>query len=146
MAEISGLVLLPAGMSPSQVARDSLDILSRDGWCKWTTTKWTTAMSPGAIIAMTHDRKASFLSFPEGSHCLGGAWNVAHHGDPWWVNNVNDLYEPVADVIKAQYPEAAGLQLSAVVLEAPSLIMWLNDAPVITEADVRAILEKLAAG
>jgi hypothetical protein len=140
MAEISGLVLPQWGMSPSQVARDSLDILSRDGWCKWTTTKWTTAMSPGAIIAMTHDRKASFLSFPEGSHCLGGAMNLVLTGcAEFWCDNAL-AYDAAASVIMEQYPQRWDG------LGSGSIITYFNDLNETTEADVRRILEKVAAG
>jgi hypothetical protein len=113
-------------MNIPEIAREALRVLDRDGWCKG---------------SLQYRNRENMPRYPQGSHCLGGAWNIAHHGDPWWANNdCGNVYEPVADVIKAQYPE----QLSAVVLEAPSLIMWLNDAPTTTEADVRAILEKLA--
>lgn len=135
MAEIRGLVIPQPGMSPSQVARDSLDILSRDGWCKWTTT-----MRPGGVIAMTHDRKASFLSFPEGSHCLGGAMNLVLTGcAEYWCDNAL-AYDAAASVIMEQYPQKWDG------LGSGSILTYFNDLNETTEQDVRAILEKLAAG
>jgi hypothetical protein len=112
-------------MDAAETAREALRVLDRDGWCKGSLSY--NSSPPGGV-------------YPGGSHCLGGAWNIADHGTVLWDTSCPGTYEPVADVIRAQYP-----QYSSDVSEAPCLIMWMNDADPTTEADVRAILEKLAA-
>jgi hypothetical protein len=138
MAEISRLIVpQAAGMSPSQVARDSLEILSRDGWCKWTTTLY-----PGILVPLTHEQKALMqgFPFPVGSHCLGGAMNLALTGcAEFWCENAL-AYDAAASVIMDQYPQKWDG------LGSGSILTYFNDLNETTEQDVRAILEKLAAG
>jgi hypothetical protein len=107
-----------------EIAARALEVLGKDGWCKWMTTN-----NAGGL-------------YPVGSHCLGGALNLAYGGcsEMWYCPP--PLYRMIADLIGEQYPEwrIAGY------FPPVSIITAFNDHAVITETDVRRILEKLAAG
>jgi hypothetical protein len=122
------------GTPPAQVAREALGILDRDGWCKWMTT-----VRPGAIITA----EGALVSFPEGSHCLGGAMNLILTGcaEQWCENAA--AYDAAVGVIKEQYP----LKWDDLDdLPSVGIITFFNDLEDTAEEDVRRILEKLAAG
>jgi len=124
----------------AETARKALEVLDRDGWCKGSPEfspdqgefeVWT----PGFPHPVRHS------GYRTGSHCLGGVWNIALHGRCSFTCS-DASYEPLIRVILSQYPELDEQEFLA-----PSgVITYLNDRPDITEADVRAILEKLAAG
>ena len=107
----------------AEKAREALEILNKNGWCK------------GATTNLTDPR------YPRNSHCLGGAWNLALYESDMWMSN--DIpYRVLASLILEQYPDrgvAAGDPAAYNVTE-------FNDHPHTTEDDVRSILEKLAAG
>lgn len=112
----------------AETARRALDILDRDGWCKYFIT------APGN----------PYENVREGSHCLGGAWNLAHHDSDQWAEGAFRYLAPLVNEIMAQYgerpvSEAWGGQL------APVIAAW-NNSDEITECDVRRVLEKIAAG
>lgn len=115
-------------MNVAETARKALEILDRDGWCKFAVT-WTSfqkQMYPGH-------------HYPEGSHCLSGLW-----GEAVGIENAGnrELYEPLAAVVREQYPEyIPGIDPNWPL----TIIPAMNDALGITEADVRAILEKVIA-
>jgi hypothetical protein len=109
----------------AETAAKALAILDRDGW-----NKGATSLSPG-----------SSEPYRVGSHCLGGAWNLAATGRAGWSHDTS-IYLPVTDVILAQYPDLTWLTRK----DPPRMIICLNDMDQTTEDDVRAILEKLAAG
>lgn len=131
-------------METAEIARKALAILDEHGWCKFALTDMA------------------------GRHCLGGAWNLAHHGYcDWNVGNPRWYYEqplvidesahqPLADAICALYPEFSSLLSMSRLREiaitrgevtpAAWLIADWNNHPDTTEDDVRAVLEKLAAG
>ena len=79
----------------------------------------------------------------DGSHCIGGAWNIAQHGFEGWSWD-DASYVRLAELIVAQHPEWARVYTCAD--DAIFLIASWNNDEHTTEADVRAILEKLAAG
>jgi hypothetical protein len=103
-------------MDVAATARAALDVLRADGWCKY---------------ALVDDN---------GAHCAGGALNMAHHGDWWW--QLSTLHaEPLAALIRAEYPAYDDPGRSAC-----SVIAMWNNAPDRTWEQVEAIFEKLAAG
>ncbi len=108
-------------MDTAQTARKALEILDRDGWTQGTVAR---------VIATTRWRA--------GSHCIGGAWNLAVHGTARWAKNTT-IYAPLVQVLRDQYPGFS----SESTWDVGYIGAW-NDRPDTTEADVRAILEKLA--
>ena len=118
-------------MNAAEIARKALEILDRDGWCKGTTVyPRLTPISP--------------RSYRTGSHCIGGAWSMAATGDAA-MNCLDSVMMPLIEVIREQYPEIRD-SVEAPVLGLPKReITLFNDLPGTTEADVRAILEKIGA-
>jgi len=116
-------------MNAAEIARKALYILDRDGWCKHSLT-WC---APCATVYGGN--------YPEGSHCIAGAWNLAAHGNDRWA----DDYQPLHEVITAQYPDFRVENDGWLKLDTPQghIAMW-NNRDETTEQDVRAILEKLA--
>ncbi len=116
-------------MNTAETARKALEILDRDGW------------NQGAVQRGYASGDGRFRA---GSHCIGGAWNLALSGQVRWLHDVT-VYEPLLRVIREQYPDFFQYQDF---FQYPdffrNLGVW-NDQPSISEADVRAILEKLAA-
>lgn len=109
-------------------ARKALEILDRDGWCKGEIT-WSGMMT----------KKGG--QFRIGSHCLGGAWNLAVTNETTWLQGeAAHYYAPLIGVLREQYPEhfTGDERLW-------DIIPRVNDTTSTTEADIRAILEKLAA-
>ncbi len=123
-------------METAEIAREALRILDRDGWNKGYLTYTSVSWDDGESVRA-------------GSHCIGGAWNLALHGDSRWVLAprggmtilLSEPYELLAEAIREQYPAYTPYPYDAINLIAE----WNND-PATTEDDVRAILEKLAAG
>jgi hypothetical protein len=72
--------------------------------------------------------------------CMGGAWAEALTGDQWSLYRGADV-KPLTEAIMAQYPGTTGRAAPAY-----DLVTRWNDVIGRTEDDVRAILEKLAAG
>jgi hypothetical protein len=126
----------------ADTARRALEILDRDGWCKRALT-WCAL--PSALLD-SMPRLSSFPdmlgNYPEGSHCIGGAVNLALRGKDRWVLTPlgQSVYEAIASAICAQYPEHTPGFPSVMFI-----VAW-NNRPSTTEGDVRRILEKLAAG
>ena len=114
-------------MTPAETARKALEILDRDGWCKYTTI-WTTL----------HARNFPGSNYRIGSHCLGGAWNEATRIES--IGKLQESYAPLSAVIAEQYP---GYKQD--VIYPWNIIPMMNDDGTTTEADVRAILEKVMA-
>jgi hypothetical protein len=130
-------------VTAAETARKTLEILDRDGWCKgyvtappdlwWVPSSW----APGAYPASP------------GTHCVGGAWNLAHHGTHLWqltstgYNPFNGHYlTPLVEQLAEQYPDGPWWEHDDHI----SVIAVWNNHPDITEADVRRVLEKIAAG
>lgn len=127
-------------MNPAEIARKALKVLDEDGWCKGSVnlnknSPFTLLITDGAGTLLDLSKS----QYPNGSHCLGGAWNIALHGKPHFLKDQGDSYEPLVLTIFAQYPEIADLGLDRL-----AAIMNFNDRSEITEDDVRAILEKIA--
>jgi hypothetical protein len=112
-----------------QVAAEALEILERDGWCKGTVS------SPPIMVYLS-----PVLARP-GSHCLGGAVNLAARGAPECWADEDPCLAAAARVIAEQYPE-----IPASLGEGPParLVTYFNDRADTTYPDVRRILEKLA--
>jgi hypothetical protein len=112
-----------------EIARDALDLLDRDGWCKWAATM--------------HEQGIGCRQYRKGAHCLGGALSMAYGAtaDMWTCPQA--VYQRVADLIGEQYPEWQEWKAGFPVV---CTITAFNDHEDTTEADVRRILEKLAAG
>lgn len=128
-------------MNVAETARKALAALDKDGWCKGSTKLDNNAriMFMGTeFILGTMDGK-----YPDGSHCLGGAWNIALHGIHYFLEDP-ELYEPLVQAILAQYPEVRDHWIRVGKEPNSGLILHWNDRKETTEADVRAILEKLA--
>lgn len=123
----------------AEIAREALEILDADGWCKGALTMISTPWNPD------WDYKA-------GSHCIGGAVNLAMWQQAGWHVAGDGFYARLANLIREQYPEYVSTHsLVLSFRDAPSLkdiafIADWNNAPERTEADVRRILEKMAAG
>ena len=126
-------------MDVAQIARKALEILDRDGWCKGS-VNFKPGPSSGITIKSAGLPAFAPGNYPAGSHCLGGAWNLALHDCPNFLAGNPELYKPLAKAIHAQYPEIAELGL-----EPQGSIVNFNDRASVTETGVRAILEKLAA-
>jgi hypothetical protein len=131
-------------MTDSDTARKALEILDSDGWCKDHLT------FPG-FYAMT--LTGDPFPWRTGSHCIGGAVNIAMHGnEDWQLPGTADFYRRLADVIREQYPEfraPATLMIGPEARAGTEDILFIatwNNARETTEADVRRILEKIAAG
>ena len=123
--------------TPAQVACDALDVLDRDGWCRHTTT-WPPLGGRSGL-------------YPVGAHCMGGLINIAACGADDWKGDLIGIYEVVRDKIREMYgwelpedmvPGLCGLLHGGVTVR--YVATW-NDLEA-SEADVRAVLEKLAAG
>lgn len=108
----------------AQLARKTLRILDLDGWCKRALT-WESGYG---------------TDYPDGSHCIGGAWNIALTRGEDWVRDYRP-YVPLVEAIQAQYPEFRDIGEDDV---ARIIAIW-NNRPERTESEVRAILEKIAA-
>jgi hypothetical protein len=118
-------------MNHAEIAQGALDILDRDGWCKFSLTY-----------------RSLFNAVPDfprdGSHCIGGAVNLAMTGQDNWVLD-SDFYGVLAGVIREQYPDHRLPEYApADVLDVWFIAEW-NNNPGTTEADVRRVLEKIAA-
>jgi hypothetical protein len=107
-------------MNTAEIARKALEVLDRDGWCKMALT-W-----PGA-----------------GTHCIAGAANIAMHDTSDWAYDEDEFYDEAARIIRIQYPEYKD---DCTEFPGEVLVVEWNNSPGITEADVRAVLEKMAAG
>lgn len=126
----------------AQAARAALEILNRDGWCK---------------RALTLHGSFPAAPYREGSHCIGGAVNIAMFGNDMWHGDSSyllsrtgpgdDLYAVLAGKIRELYPELAGdaMPLARYRSQDTALIARWNNHPGISEADVRQVLEKIAA-
>jgi hypothetical protein len=119
----------------AEIARGALEILDRDGWCKF----FVTAPDPERYPVWTTGARA-------GQHCVGGAWNLAHHRSDMWDTNDLTYLVPLVAEIRAQYPEmVAGAPQEWGGMFPPVVAYWNNHDDV-TEDDVRRVLEKIAAG
>lgn len=128
-------------MNIAETARKALEILDLDGWNKGNVAR--------PYVSVVHGYRAN-------SHCIGGAWNMALSGRPRWLRDMT-VYEPLVQMIREQYPDfyLAPVRYTANTAAMPasvspaatnvSFISAWNDTMSTTEADVRAILEKLAA-
>ncbi len=118
-------------MNVAETARKALDILDRDGWNKGYLTN-PYLDGPGL--------------YREGSHCIGGAWNLALTGTSatWLLAPEGDAgYELLAQTIQEQHPDLKGQYAD---WSSIGIIADWNNHERTTESDVRRILEKLAAG
>ena len=117
-------------MNIAETARKALEILDRDGWNKG-----------AAILNFTYPDSP----YRMGSHCVGGAWAKAL-GIEFHTKNTRQLL-PLIEMIREQYSRIEELiREEAIFAGYPiRVITMFNDMDSTTEADVRAILEKLAA-
>ena len=119
-------------MNVAETARRALEILDADGWNKGYPVK----------------RLSSGLADPYriGSRCGGGAW--ARACGVYLAHECRDYFLPLVTMIREQYPEIDDeIGKNPALRDFPiSVITSFNDRAATTEADVRAILEKLAAG
>jgi hypothetical protein len=79
--------------TPAVIARDALAILDRDGW------------NQGMLTWQFGGEK-----FRDGSHCVGGAVNLAMHGSDEWAYDEREaapVYTAIADAMEAIDPIAA---------------------------------------
>ncbi len=118
-------------MNIAETAQKALEILDKDGWNKGSTDK-------------------NFMYSPSdpynlGSHCVGGAWAKALEIG-FYHENTGQLL-PLIEMIREQYPQIEEMiREEGISLGYPiRTITMFNDMDSTTEADVRAILEKLAA-
>lgn len=112
-------------------AREALDILDRDGWNK------------GALTVITPDGMTYYGKYPEGSHCIGGAWNLALTGRSDWAMDHTAAYLPLAAKIADMFPAYGNTETeTGSYLVMNFIARWNNDKDT-TEEDVRAVLGKL---
>ena len=136
--------------STADTARKALEVLDSDGWCKGFLTFGETS-----VFVYT----ATQIPLPGkiGSHCIGGAVNIAMSESSRWLDVADEdygFYAELADLIREQYPEFDGYRQyrhiiggREIILPPPPvsyIAMWNNDKDR-TEEEVRRILEKLAA-
>jgi hypothetical protein len=131
-------------MDVADTARRALEIMAAEGWNKGFTTKPEQFDLFCQVYRYSDDYRNWWVRYSTGSHCIGGLWNIASHGTDGWGDLRDMAYmQPLADAISAQYPvwdsESGNDAIGALVVK------W-NNAPSITEDDVRSVLEKLAAG
>lgn len=122
-----------------RVARRALEILRDDGWNK------------GALTWLEGFPTFEGVSYQPGSHCIGGALNLAMCEDDLSLRTDNwrpgdETYEAVREVIAAQYPD---FQLdmhgfAVKMYETVNFIARWNNQPERTIEDVESVLEKLA--
>ena len=132
-------------MSTAQeTARQALQWLARDGWCKGST-------------GLTPERKQMMLSHPDGwghdagqwrigSHCAGGAVNLALSGgkSSWW-SHADEAYAPFAEVIRRRWPEMTRRVHPRQASPHMSLLMVFNDDMETSYDDVIAMLREVEA-
>src|SRR5215469_7303713 len=120
----------------AQIAREALTILDRDGWNK------------GALCAEQTDLEQSrswYQNQPQnlrvGSHCIGGAVNIALSGDRSWLESEygDEFYQHLASKIRELFPDRYKHDSNEDIW---SIAMW-NNHPATTEQDVRTVLEKI---
>ena len=124
----------------ADIARDALAVLDSDGWCKNHLTF--------SEIASLYAGSGLPLPWQIGSHCIGGAVNIAMHEDACWGDE-HAFYAELAEVIRQQYPEYVPPVSCSGTREVPVtdvyyIATW-NNAQDRTGEEVRRILEKLAA-
>lgn len=112
-------------MTPAEIACKVLEILDRDGWCRYAMT-WREV----------HDRIYPGAGYRLGSHCLAGAWGQVICLVP--MEEMEEAYGLLVSVIREQYPE-----LSPDPRYPWMIIPMMNDHA--TEEEVRAVLEKMIA-
>ena len=119
-------------MSVAETARCALEVLDADGWNKGSANK--------------HKLLGATDPYFLGSHCIGGAW--ARACGVYLVHEYRDYFLPLVTMIREQYPEIDDeIGKNPVLRDFPiAVITSFNDRAATTEADERAILEKLAAG
>jgi hypothetical protein len=115
-------------MDVAETAKSALEILDEHGWCRGLLTN-----GPYWVDGR----------YPEGSHCIGGAWNLAFHGTHEWSCDLT-AYRMLAQVIHDQHPGRGSYHEEDQMSVTHFIATWNNDENT-AEADVRAILEKLAA-
>ena len=121
-------------MNVAETAKKALEILDSDGWCQG-----STEIREGSIALM--NARMSGKDYRIGSHCLAGAWNKALSRDCGFLGDTTSgVYAPLAKVIREQYPDFTSHPYGFDSLR----VVTFNDLPDTTEADIRAILEKLA--
>ena len=125
----------------ADIARDALAVLDSDGWCK-------DYLTFSDMSASLYAGNGNPLPWQIGSHCIGGAVNIAMHEDACW-DDEHAFYAELAEVIRQQYPEyvppvswSGGRVVP--VTDVYYIATW-NNAKDRTEEEVRRILEKLAA-
>lgn len=127
----------------AQIARDALDILDRDGWAK------------GALTMVSGMERYEFLAGVAGSHCIGGAVNLAMSGDDDWLMDAcaTEFYDHMLKVIKMLFPGEDENEMPWKLFSQSfdrhasiGIIAQWNNNPGTTQDDVRVVLEKIAAG
>ena len=126
--------------TPAQIAADALTAMDRDGWCRGATT-WTLGRD---VYVESETGK-----YPVGSHCLGGLINIGMWNSPTWCKEEMGLYRMVAGRSGEMYgwelPETMDYWEGDPYWDDTRYIATWNDSSA-CEADVRAVLEKIAAG
>lgn len=128
-------------MTPSEAAAGALDYIARDGWCK-------------CAVEMTPMRRMMLLNYPErisshvlewkiGSHCAGGAMNLALSGgkSTWW-SHPDSAYSAVASVIRERFPSIAARVNPCSSSPDRALVMIFNDDEHVSYDDVIWVLRK----
>lgn len=132
-------------METSEIAAKALEILDRDGWCRGTFTQLR-SVPPAGMWGDPGDWVHA------GPHCGGGIWSLACGYETWAAE---EFFVPVWEKICELFPEDAAaakdffkdsLSGDAVFVHTAlaRTVRW-NDH-FASEADVRLVFEKLAAG
>jgi hypothetical protein len=116
-------------MDIAGTARAALEVLTRDGWNQGALT-WVKEIGP---------------EYREGSHCIGGAVNMVTYGCDEWNTTAEPVYQEIRKVIEAQYPEFTSARPTRQSIHDILFIATWNNDENTTEADVRLVLEKVAA-
>lgn len=113
-----------------EIAREALAILKRDGWNR-------------GYLSLTEYSRVKVFAL--GSHCIGGAANLALSGGTsfWWqiTPAARDFYQHLADAIVAREPDSVN-EIGHESSPMEFVVGWNNSRQ---REDVFAVLESMAA-
>ena len=120
----------------AETARKALEILDRDGWCRW-------SLECSEADLPYYRRQG--MTPRAGSHDLCGLWSLAVLGRLQPDAGAEDVYGPLARRIRELDPDLDRL-FTGGALDVPVFYVIATNDRWTTESEARAFLEGLAAG